>query len=677
MKNHSSQLTGIFCIILTILFLFTLIGCAPSSDDNGNSTTDDTTVNPGFVLSIPDGNTSESGGTATFSIKLNSQPTADVTIAISSNDTGEGTVSPSTLTFTDQNWNANQTVTVTGVDDGLEDGNQSYNVVLAAATSTDTEYDSLKPADVTLYNIDDESVGFTISPMNGTTTEEGGLFIFTIKLNTQPESDVIIPINSDDITEGTVSPSNLTFTPSNWNIAQEVTVTGVSDDIADGNQSYVIVLGAVTTSDTDYQGENPSNVSVTNENANLAPVADAGVDQNVSIGSTVSLDGSGSSDADGDTLTYSWSFTSIPSGSSTTLLGSTTVNPSFTADIRGTYSLSLMVDDGLKNSLTDTVTITAGNILWAVQTSWSSVISPQPISLGNYGNIIDAKEVVGGYHHVLVLSEDGTLSGWGNNQRGELCTSNSTGDIVEISENVIDAAAGYQHTVFLKDDGTVWVCGLNNYGQLGDGTFDNKYIPTQVAVSSISVAASDYSTSFLKQDGTLWQTAVISSPTPGQGSYISQIASGVKIIPPFLGQNPVYISTNDELIDSGTVIDSNVSQVETNSNSRNVYYIKNDDSLFGYGANDKGQLGIGTNVNSSTPVLIANSIVDVGATEESVTFLDTDGNLYGCGSNISGTFNPDMGLYRYVWNPVLITNKVKSTYSIYREMYFIFFLKDI
>ena len=53
---------------------------------------------------------------------LNTQPTADVTIALSSSDTTEGTVGPASLTFTTANWNVAQTVTVTGVDDAVVDG---------------------------------------------------------------------------------------------------------------------------------------------------------------------------------------------------------------------------------------------------------------------------------------------------------------------------------------------------------------------------------------------------------------------------------------------------------------------------------------------------------------------------------------------------------------------------
>ena len=80
--------------------------------------------------------TTEAGGTATFTVVLNAQPTADVTIALcSSSDTTEGTVAPASLMFTAANWNTAQTVTVTGVDDAVDDGDVAYTIVTAAAAA--------------------------------------------------------------------------------------------------------------------------------------------------------------------------------------------------------------------------------------------------------------------------------------------------------------------------------------------------------------------------------------------------------------------------------------------------------------------------------------------------------------------------------------------------------------
>ncbi|MCR4321626.1 MAG: PKD domain-containing protein, partial [Candidatus Brocadiaceae bacterium] len=101
--------------------------------------------------------------------------------------------------------------------------------------------------------------------------------------------------------------------------------------------------------------------TVTISTLNSAPVANAGADQTVYVGNTVTLDGSGSSDVDGNLLTYTWAFTTVPAGSSAALSSSTSVNPTFTVDKAGTYVISLIVNDGTVNSAADTVTISTLN----------------------------------------------------------------------------------------------------------------------------------------------------------------------------------------------------------------------------------------------------------------------------------------------------------------------------
>lgn len=91
--------------------------------------------------------------------------------------------------------------------------------------------------------------------------------------------------------------------------------------------------------------------------ANTPPNADAGMDQTVTVGQTANLTAMGSMDADGDSLSYSWSFTSRPTNSSATLSNKMSISPSFTVDKAGTYKVEVTVSDGVAMSK-DTVTVT-------------------------------------------------------------------------------------------------------------------------------------------------------------------------------------------------------------------------------------------------------------------------------------------------------------------------------
>ena len=141
-------------------------------------------------------NTSEDGGSALVRARLTRAPTADVTVGVSSSDTAEGTLSVSQLTFTPATWNRFQTFCVTGVPDGVRDGNQTYSIVTAPAASADPSFDGVDARDVMAVNRDSRRLvaGVSVSPVTGLqTSEEGKSASFRVRLTYPPTSPVTIP----------------------------------------------------------------------------------------------------------------------------------------------------------------------------------------------------------------------------------------------------------------------------------------------------------------------------------------------------------------------------------------------------------------------------------------------------------------------------------------------------
>jgi hypothetical protein len=215
---------------------------------------DDDTAGITVSAPLPSAQTTEAGGAVTFSVVLASQPLADVTVGLTSSKPAEGQVNKAQLVFTSATWSVAQTVTVTGIDDFVDDGDVAYAVVTAAAVSADPKYGGLDPADVALVNVDNDTAGIVVSapaPSNAT-TEAGGKVTFTVALASEPLANVTIPGTSRVVPEGTVDKAQLVFTPATWSVAQTVTVTGQSDAVIDGDVPYSIVLAAATSVDPKY-----------------------------------------------------------------------------------------------------------------------------------------------------------------------------------------------------------------------------------------------------------------------------------------------------------------------------------------------------------------------------------------------------------------------------------------
>ena len=306
----------------------------------GASASPGITVNPTTGLV-----TSEAGGTDTFTMRLKTKPQASVGVDLSSSDPSEGKVSPHSVTFTRANWDTPHKVTVTGVDDFVDDGKQSYSIITARATSTDPAYKGLNAANVSVANTDNDTAGITVTPTSGlVTTEAGGTDTFKVRLDSRPSANVGIGLSSTDTTEGTASAISLTFTKDNWNTLHTVTVTGVSDLVNDGSQPYSIVTAPAISSDPLYNGLNAANVSVANADSNDKPTT---TDFSVSTDEqqSVSIDLAGhASDAETADANLHYTIESGPAhGNLTGSGGSRTYTPD--ADYNGSDQITFSVTD--------------------------------------------------------------------------------------------------------------------------------------------------------------------------------------------------------------------------------------------------------------------------------------------------------------------------------------------
>ncbi|MGE0089643.1 MAG: Ig-like domain-containing protein, partial [Bacteroidales bacterium] len=217
---------------------------------------------PGATITYA-GNTNENGKEVLLSIVLNTEPSADVSIELKSEDLTEATLSYGRITFTSTNWLTPQVVSVTGEDDHLIDGDISYRVLANNMVSTDQVYSGLNVESITLINEDNDVANIILAISDYNTSEDTENTQFTLELAAEPVSEVSISIINSDITEGFVEPENVVFTPENWNVKQTITVTGLDDDLKDGDIQYELSF-AVTSTDNQYDMFSMENLQLTN-----------------------------------------------------------------------------------------------------------------------------------------------------------------------------------------------------------------------------------------------------------------------------------------------------------------------------------------------------------------------------------------------------------------------------
>ena len=194
-------------------------------------------------LNIPE------GGSDSYTIKLDEKPSKDVTIAIAAGD--DLTVSGTSLTFTEDNWNSARTVAVTAEHD--DDTANDTNAITHTISSDDSEYAAINVAGISVTIVDDDK-GVTVSPKS-LAIPEGSTDSYSIQLDKTPSGPVTI-----DITAGgavTVLPPSLTFSDTS---AQTVNVSAAQDD--DKDDATAAISHTASSSDSGYNGISVDSVSV-------------------------------------------------------------------------------------------------------------------------------------------------------------------------------------------------------------------------------------------------------------------------------------------------------------------------------------------------------------------------------------------------------------------------------
>jgi len=217
----------------------------------------------------------------------------------------------------------------------------------------------------------------------------------------------------------------------------------------------------------------------------------------------------------------------------------------------------------------------------------TNVLSPAQI-----GSETNWEKITAGDAHSLALKIDGTLWAWGLNSSGQLGNSTTVKSSSPIQIGVetswTNIAAGGAHSLAIKTVGsnnTMWAWGYNNSGQLGDSSTLDSLTPIRVGVDTdwIQISAGYRNSSARKTTGTLWAW--------GRNEY-GQIGDGSNI----RSTTPVQIGGASDWL-----------QVITGFNSFHSLGLKNDNTIYSWGYNRNGQLGIGVSGNEQnrkTPTVV-------------------------------------------------------------------------
>jgi len=313
------------------------------------------------------------------------------------------------------------------------------------------------------------------------------------------------------------------------------------------------------------------------------------------------------------------------------------------------------------------------------------------------------QQVAYGFRHSAGIRADGTLWTWGWNDVGQLGDGSTTptsvpqqvgtGDdwaVVAVSGTFdLALSAGGLHSAAIRADGTLWTWGSNDHGQLGDGTVMDRHGPVQVGIGGIwrAVTCGALHTLALRADSTLWAWGCNAYGQLGQGDLVEhhtpvqvgtdadwwRISSAENHLLALKGDSSLWSWGLNNYYQLGFFNDNQNKTVPTHVGMDTDWYsvatgtcysfaLKGGHTLWGWGRNDNGQLGVG-DVSSYHPVpeqIGTNSTWEAVACGDAHTIAQrTDGQLWGWGFNFNGELGLGNNTFNYV-SPQAIPGGVSS-----------------
>lgn len=248
-----------------------------------------------------------------------------------------------------------------------------------------------------------------------------------------------------------------------------------------------------------------------------------------------------------------------------------------------------------------------------------------------------------GSTHVLVIDNtaDDTVLAWGDNTKGQIGNGNTTNATYPTKvfglTNIISVSAGDGFSLALDSSGYVWAWGANDNGQLGDTTTSTRNTPVRVSrLNGVTQIAAGKSFALaVKDDGTVWAWG---SNTKGQ---LGTASSGT----PFRAAPAQVSGSGFEKIH------------KIAAGVEHALAIKEDGSVWSWGSNDRGQLGLGNTTDSNVPARIAlpaGTVIDEVAAGNHSLAIQSNGSLWAWGKNDMGQLGDDTTSDRT--SPVLVTD---------------------